>query len=372
MNIVRARVASYALPFRDAWPAAGGRLQERNGFLLELTDDQGRVGLGDAAPWPGFGIETAGSAGLALRGAMKKLVGLPAEAFPRAIAQLTSFAPVAAAPAARHAIDLALHDLLAQRAGVPIAQLLGGTGTLTRVPANATIPRVGPERTAQLAAAAVAGGARTIKLKVGGVPLAQDLERMRALREAVGPKIRLRLDANQEWSAAEAIDALRALTPFDLEYVEQPVGAEALADLARVRREGGVPIAADEAVRDLGSARHVLEAEAADILIVKPMVLGGLEAARAVTAQAREHDVGVVVTSLLESVVGRTGVLHFAASLGPSAHAHGVATGGLLARDLAPGLPFAEGVVAVPPSPGLGIVIEDPAVWRDAVVVEAE
>jgi len=372
MSLLRARLASYALPFLDAWPAAGGRLLERSGFLLELTDDEGRVGLGDAAPWPGFGIETSGSAGHALRGAMRKLLGLPADAFPRAIAQLTSLAPVAAAPAARHAIDLALHDLLAQRAGVPIAQFLGASGALTRVPANATIPRVGPERTAELAAAAVAGGARTIKLKVGGVPVAQDVARVRALREAVGPEIRLRLDANQEWTAEEAIEALRALAPFGLEYAEQPVSAEALADLARVRRESGVPIAADEAVRDLGSARHVLEEEAADILIVKPMVLGGLEAARIVTAQARARDVGVVVTSLLESVVGRTGALHFAASLGPSAHAHGVATGGLLARDLAPGPAFGEGVVPVPTAPGLGITIEDPDVWRDAVVVEAE
>lgn len=372
MSLVRARVVSYVLPFLDAWPVAGGRLAERSGFLIELTDDEGLVGLGDAAPWPGFGSETPGSAGLALRGAARKLLGLETGSFESAIAQLTRLAPVAAAPAARHAIDLALHDLLAQRAGLPIARFLGGTDALVRVPANATIPRVGAERTAQLAAAAMAHGARTLKLKVGGASLAEDLARVRALREVAGPEVRLRIDANQEWSAEEAIEALRALAPFGIEYAEQPVAAEALADLARVRREAGVPVAADESVRDLGSARHILDAEAADVLIVKPMVLGGLGAASIILGEARARGVGVVVTSLLESAVGRAGALHLAASLGPVAHAHGVATGMLLARDLAPGPAFAAGVVNVPTSPGLGVVIEDPDVWRDAVVAEAE
>jgi o-succinylbenzoate synthase len=372
MSILRVRVASYALPFLDRWPVAGGRLAERSGFLLELTDDEGLVGLGDAAPWPGFGSETPGSAGLALRGAARKLLGLENHAFQGAIAQLTRLAPVAAAPAARHAIDLALHDLLAQRAGLPIAGLLGGVAALARVPANATIPRVGAERTAELAAAAISRGARTIKLKVGGAPLQEDVARVRALREAAGREIRIRIDGNQEWSVEEAIEALRALAPFDIEYAEQPVAAEALADLARVRREAGVPIAADESVHDLGSARHVLEAEAADVLIVKPMVLGGLEASRVILVEARARGVGVVVTSLLESAVGRVGALHLAASLGPLAHAHGVATGSLLARDLAQGPEFEGGVVAVPSSPGLGVAVEDPDVWRDAFVVEAE
>ena len=117
---------------------------------------------------------------------------------------------------------------------------------------------------------------------------------------------------------------------------------------------------------------RVLEQEAADVLILKPMVLGGLAAARGVAEAARARGVAVVVTSMIESAVGRTGALHLAASLGPTGHAHGVATGDLLARDLAPGPAFEEGAMAVPAGPGLGIAIEDAALWRDAMVVEAE
>jgi o-succinylbenzoate synthase len=372
VTIVRARLASYALPFVDVWPAPGGRLAERTGYILALTDRDGRTGFGDAAPWPRFGVETAGSAGLALRGAMRRLVGLPAAAYPRAIERLRSLAPVAAAPAARHGIDLALHDLIAQREDLPLARLLGGAAAAAEVTANATIPRTGPERTAQLARDAVARGAGTIKVKVGLAPVEEDAVRLSALRDAVGPEVRLRIDANQDWTEEEAIRALRAFLPFGLEYAEQPLPAEDIDGMARVRRETGVPIAADESVRDAASARRLLEAGAADVLVLKPQVLGGLRAAWAVAVLAREHGARVVVTSMLESVVGRTGALHFAASLGPGPHAHGVATGGALARDLAPGPAFERGRVRVPEIPGLGVAVEDAAFWREAVVVEAE
>lgn len=372
MSLVRARLASYTLPFAGVWPAPGGRLAERTGFILALTDSDGRVGYGDAAPWPRFGVETVGSSGLALRGAMRRLLGLEPEEFPKAIERLRSLAPVAATPAARHAIDLALHDLIAQQEGQPLARLLAGEAALPEVTANATIPRTGPERTAELAREAVAAGAGTVKVKVGMAPLEEDVARLSALRDAIGPDVRLRVDANQDWSEEEAIRALRALASFGLEYAEQPTAAESIETMARVRQETGVPIAADESIVDAASARRILDAGAADILVLKPQVLGGLAVARAVAALARERGARVVVTSMLESVVGRTGALHVAASLGPGPHAHGVATGAVLARDLAPGPLFERGVVPVPRTPGLGVAVEDASFWRDAFVLEAE
>ena len=372
MSLLRARVAPYALPLAGPWPSGEGAVTERVGWILALEDTEGRVGLGDAAPFPGFGLETAASAGLALRGALGRLAGLDAGDFPIALERLPQLAPVAAAPTARHAIDLALHDLLAQRAGVPLARLLGGGDALAEVPANVVIPRVAPARAAALAREAVARGAATLKVKVGGAPLADDLARLRALREAAGPEVRLRVDANQAWTADEAIGALRALAGFDLEFAEQPVAAEAVEDLARVRRECGVPVAADEAVRDPASARRVLDAGAADVLILKPMALGGLRVARGIAEIALGRGVRVVVTSLLESAVGRAGALHLAASLGPSPHAHGVAGGDALARDLAASPPFERGAVRVPAEAGLGIGPLDPSLWKDAVAMEAE
>jgi o-succinylbenzoate synthase len=372
VTLVRARLAPYALPFVDVWPAPGGRLAERTGYILALTDAEGRTGYGDAAPWPRFGVETVGATGLALRGAMRRLLGLHAGDMPRAIERLRILAPVAATPAARHAIDLALHDLIAQREGMPVSRLLGGDGALPEVPANAVIPRTGPDRTAALGRAAVARGAGTIKVKVGCAPVEEDAARLSALRDAVGTDVRIRVDANQDWTEDEAIRALRAMAPLGLEYAEQPVPADPIESMARVRRQTGVPLAADEAVLDLASARRLLDEKAADILVLKPQVLGGLHTARAVAEMARERGARVVVTTMLESVVGRTGALHFAASLGPNPHAHGVAAGELLARDLAPGPSFEGGGVRVPGTAGLGVAVENAEFWRDAFTVEAE
>ncbi len=371
MSIVRARLKAYSLPLRDPWPSADGDVTERRGWILALEDDVGRVGLGDSAPFPGFGLETHASAGAGLKLAMNRLVGLARAGYAGTIANLTALAPVAATSTARSAIDVALHDLIAQGAGLSLARYLGGAGTLREVPANATIPRVTPERAAEMGRRAVSAGVRTLKVKVGGADSREDVARLRALREAVGPGIKIRVDANQAWSPDQAIVALRALAIFDLEYAEQPVSAEDLEGLARVRQAAGVRIAADESVRDTKSAEMVMYLSAADILILKPMALGGLREARSVQNVAADGNMPVVVTSLMESAVGRMAALHFAASLGETAYAHGIATGDALVSDLAPAPSLSGGTVAVPDGPGLGVVL--PAeFWRDAHTVEEE
>lgn len=370
MTIQSVRLVPYRLPLRDPWPTAEGPILDRHGCLLILEEKDGRLGVGDAAPLPGFGLETIASCVAALRTAARRLIGLSADAYLEGAAHLTHLAPVAAAPTARHAIDLALHDLAAQRAGVPIAQLLGGAEALDVVPANAVVPRVDAARAGALARDAVQAGARTIKVKVGGGPLHEDLARVRAVREEAGEPVAIRLDANQAWTEAEAIAALAALRVYGLEYVEQPVSASDVAGLARVRRSGGVPIAADEAASDARAVRRLLDAEAADILVLKPMALGGLHAARAAAALARERGVMVVVTSFVDSAVGRTGALHLAASLGAGPLAHGVATGTALLEDVAAGPSMHDGAVPVPRVPGLGILL-DPRRLREAAVVEA-
>jgi o-succinylbenzoate synthase len=371
VSIVRARLKPYSLPLRDPWPSADGDVKERRGWILALEDDLGRVGLGDAAPFPGFGLETHASAGAGLRLVLPRLVGLGRDGYAGAIADLPALAPVAATPTARAAIDCALHDLIAQGHGLSLARYLGGASTLREVPINVTVPRVPPERAAEIGGRAVSSGIRTLKVKVGGANAREDEARLQALRDAVGPEIKIRVDANQAWTPEEAIESLRSLARFDLEYAEQPVSAEDLEGLARVRRGVPVRIAADESVRDTRSAEMVVYRSAADILILKPMALGGLREARSVQNVAADAGMPVVVTSLVESAIGRAAALHFAASLGATAFAHGVATGEALASDLASTPAPSRGTIAVPEGPGLGIVL--PAeFWSEAFTVEAE
>jgi o-succinylbenzoate synthase len=342
--------------------------------ILALIDSEGRIGLGDAAPLPGFGLETIGSSIAALRLAADRLIGLPTESLLEAVTQLGKLAPVAATPAARHAIDLAMHDLAGRIGGTPVARLLerpDGTVGLDSVRVNVAVPRVAEDRAAALAREAVARGATTLKLKVGGAPLDEDLARVRSVREAVGSAIRLRLDANQAWSESEALAAMTALAPHEIEYVEQPVAASNVEALGRLRQAGIMKVAADEAVFDSRSARRVLDTQAADVIVLKPMVLGGLHAAREIATLARARGVATVVTSLVESAVGRTGALHLAASLGPMPHAHGIATGSALLSDIATAPEMAGGDIAVPRSPGLGLDLDAERLRAAETVVAA-
>ena len=372
MSIARVRLSRYRLPLPEPWPSAEGLVRERVGAFLVLEEEGGAIGYGETAPWPGFGLETAASSEAALRLAARRMLGLPREHYREAIADLPKLAQVASTPCARHAIDLALHDLTARHAGVSVARLLGRDDAVTEVGVNAAIPRRSAGESARAAAEAVDRGARTIKLKVGGVPPAEDVDRVAAVREAVGDSVRIRVDANQAWGEAEAVATLRAMARHGLEYCEQPVDAEDVDALARVRAAAGVPIAADESVRDLATARKILDAGAADLLIVKPMALGGLHAAREIAMLALGRGTPVVVTSLLESAVGRTGALHLAASLGPTPHDHGVGSGFESGGARGFSDPGAFGRVSVPQGPGLGVTIEPEALSAAILLAAVE
>jgi len=364
MMIEAVSLATMRTELRTPWPTSEGPVSVReSAFLLLHSGTVGglaRAAAGESAPLPGFGLETFASSVAALRVVAKKLIALTENDLSAAIRDLRNLAPVAAAPAARHAIDLALHDFLGICWGVSIARLMGGTTALDQVTANVAIPRIPAAEIGPIVEQYVAKGVTTVKLKVGGCPLAEDLDRLRALREAGGTGLRIRVDANQAWTEEEAVTALRAMEPFRLEFAEQPVRAEDIDALGRVRASCGITIAADEAVRDFATAQRIVEQDAADILVVKPMVLGGLLPARTVACYAREHGLDVVVTAFLDSIVGRHGAAHLAASLGPTPYAHGVVPPHDFAHDLAMPAPDDDepSVVKLSREPGLGLHVE--------------
>jgi O-succinylbenzoate synthase len=181
----------------------------------------------------------------------------------------------------------------------------------------------------RLAAEAVAAGMTTVKVKVGGGPLGDDADRVAAVRVALGPAGRIRLDANGAWDVDAAVAAIERLAGFDLELVEQPVAD--LADLARVRRRVSVPVAADESLRSLGDARRLAALEAADAVVVKVQPLGGVRSALRIIEAA---GVPAVVSSLYETSIGLAAGVALAAALPELPFACGLGTGALLAGDV--------------------------------------
>jgi O-succinylbenzoate synthase len=224
-----------------------------------------------------------------------------------------------------------------------------------RIPVNATVPAVDPDEVR--AVLERFPGCRTAKVKVAASDqtLAQDVARVRAVREALGPEGRVRVDANGGWNVDEAEHAIHALAPFDLEYVEQPCASvEELAEIRVRTKYMGIPIAADESVRRAEDPLAVAEAGAADVLVVKAAPLGGIRRALEIVARA---GLPVVVSSALDTSVGLAMGAYLAASVPELDYDCGLGTASLLAADVtrAPLLPVdgAIDVRRVDPDPAL-------------------
>lgn len=221
-----------------------------------------------------------------------------------------------------------------------------------RVPVNVTIPVVPPERAAELVR--TSGGCRTAKVKVAepGEPFAAEVARLEAVRDALGPRGKIRIDANGAWDVDTALARLPVLdrAAGGLEYVEQPVAT--VEELATVRRRQDVLVAADESVRRAEDPLAVARAEAADVLVLKVQPLGGV---RACLRIAEETGLPVVVSSALETSVGLAAGVALAAALPELPFACGLATAQLLQGDVVaePLLPVGGAITVRRPRPDL-------------------
>jgi o-succinylbenzoate synthase len=199
------------------------------------------------------------------------------------------------------------------------------------VPVNATVPAVPAAAVPDVLARFP--GCTTAKVKVAqaGQGLADDVARVAAVRDVLGPAGRIRVDANGAWSVRTAVDALTALAPYGLEYAEQPCAG--LAELAALRRElaGAVLVAADESVRKAADPERVALAGAADLVVLKVAPMGGVRAALRVAAAC---GLPVVVSSALDTSVGTAAGVALAAALPDLPYACGLGTVGLLAADV--------------------------------------
>jgi o-succinylbenzoate synthase len=197
-----------------------------------------------------------------------------------------------------------------------------------RIPVNLTVPAVEPGVAAGLVAASAC---RTVKVKVAepGRAFVEDVARVAAVREALGPDGRIRVDVNGAWSVDEAEHRLSELAAFDLEYAEQPCAT--VEELAELRRRVNVPIAADESIRTAADPERVVELGAADVAVLKVQPLGGVTATLALAGRL---GLPIVISSALETSVGIAAGLAAAAALPELRHACGLGTVSLLDGDV--------------------------------------
>ena len=274
---------------------------------------------------------------------------------------------------AKAAVETALLDAVARASGMPLAHLFadvagvprpvsrgvglgGGAAGVFEVATDVTISAGSPEALGSAAQARVAEGFTRLKLKVG-TDAATDVARVRAVREAAGPDIGVRLDANQGWSREDAVAVIRALAEADLgvEIVEQPVAGDDVEGLAWVRERVDLPIMADETVYGATDLERVIRLEAADAVNVKLAKCGGPLTGLRLLARAREAGLGTMVGSMMESHVGVATAASMVAAVGTSAVSDLDAAWWATHSPYAGGPTYGPGVIQLPDAPGLGM-----------------
>ncbi len=260
--------------------------------------------------------------------------------------------------ASKAALTSAVFDAVGKRLGVPVAILLGGAG-------GGSVPTVGAigiepvEVVVRRAEEFVGAGHRTLKLKVGG-DVRRDIATVLAVRTAVGDAVAIRADANAGYDRPSAWRFARSVADANLEYFEQPLPAHDLDGLARLRATGYAPIAVDESLFGLADALSIVRSEAADVLVIKLIKLGGLHLARKVVALAEAAGLTCTAVSPYETDVGVAANLHLVATSAAFRHACEVGTGVSACHHPAIGaLPVGAGTMTVPTAPGLGVGTPD-------------
>ena len=359
-RIVAVRTRAVSLPLHTTFTTALRSTDTTDAVLVEVEDSDGVVGHGEAPVVPVVTGEDEPGIRAALTGPLRDAVlGAGTDDLSDLLARVTATVP--GHPSAGAGVDVALHDLAARRAGVPLAVLLCGcagevpTNVPNDVPTDVTVAAGDAARLAAVARDRVADGFTALKLKVG-TDAATDAARVRAVRSAVGPSVVIRLDANQGWTPDQAIRVIRELedTGAGVELVEQPVPAADLDGLARVTAAVATPVMADEAVFTLADLNAVIERGAARLVNVKLAKAGGLAPARDQLLLAAAHGIGTMVGSMMETGVGVAAAGSLVAAVGTTLVCD-LDAAWWLADGAAP-VSYDAGVLRLAGSPGLGRV----------------
>jgi o-succinylbenzoate synthase len=347
VRIASVEVVPYALPFREPYATAAGVLQRREMVLLRLRSSEGLLGLGEAVP-----LSLRG--GTTLARIVEELEQL-AERDELDEATLRSDA-AELSPPARCAALTAVLDLRGRRAAVELGEQGGAPARPVRC--NATLTAGKPAEVAAEAERWAGDGFATFKLKLG---VGDDIGQVQAVREALGPEARIRIDANAAWDVPTAKRRLAELEKFDVELAEQPVAS--LEEAAELSQSTSIPIAADESVESRADAQRAAAMGACQLTGVKLSKVGGPEAAIEIAEVLPAY-----LSSALDGPVGIAAAVQVAETLGEAAGqdapgiAHGLATQRLFASTVASvECQLRDDMLHPPEGPGLGIEIDEAA-----------
>ncbi|NLG95281.1 MAG: dipeptide epimerase [Acetomicrobium flavidum] len=353
MKISSIKVSEIEIPLNKPFRISLGIISKARIAMVEIQTDEGISGFGEGASALLITGDVLGGIKEGIKILGNAIIGMDPIDIEKVYWAMNK--TLMRNPAAKAAIDIAVHDLIGKITNQPLYKLLGGYRDTFIT--DLTIGIDDPEEMAISAKKAVDQGFGTIKIKVG-ISLKEDVERIQKIREAVGKDVRIRVDANQGWNAKEAINIIGKIAEYDIELVEQPVPACDLEGLAHVTKNTPVPIMADESVFNASDVLNIIKMRAADIINIKLMKCGGLKEAQKINTLAEVAGMECMLGCMAEeSNIGITA----AASLG--AACKNITRGDLDATFFLSSLPIKGGAVIeggkinLPNVPGLGLMI---------------
>ncbi len=311
MKIVDIKAYAIRIPLVEEFRIALGSSIYHEGVILEITTDEGIVGYGEGVPSRRITGETVETVMALISRLRKVIIGRDPLAYSEILDDLDKF--MLGNPAAKAAIDIALHDVVAKSYGVSLRRLMG-CGSKNSFRTSVTIGIMDTNRAVNKAVKYIEKGVEILKIKIGTDPHA-DIERVRAIRRAVGSDIELRLDANQGYTVKQAIRVLRMLEPIEIEFCEQPVHWRNLDGMREVRRKTEIPIMADESVHSIYDVIEIIKREAADMVNIKLMKSGGIRNAVKIANLCEAAGIQCQIGCMSETQIAISAGLNLALSL---------------------------------------------------------
>lgn len=314
MRIKKIELAEINIPLATPFKTALRTVHTVNSMLVKITTADGRCGYGEAPPTAVITGDTKGSIRCAVEEFIAPvLIGMEIEDLDGIMKKLHGC--ILKNTSAKAAVDMAVYDLFAQSGKKPLYQILGGHRK--ELETDLTISVNDIEEMVSDSLKAVRQGFKILKIKVGK-DSRKDIERIIAIRQAVGRQVRLRIDANQGWLPKDAVRIIRALedADMDIELVEQPVAAHDFTGMKFVTSQVSTPILADESVFSAEDAICLLQEQAADLINIKLMKTGGIYEALKICAIAEIYQVECMIGCMLESKIAVSAAAHLAAAKG--------------------------------------------------------
>ena len=356
-EITQVEIVPYSVPIGDFADAYTG-FAASNAVLVKLDTDDGVVGYGEACAWePEFYGETLESITSTLeRYVAPKLLGQDPLCIGSILSEID--AALARITCVKEGVDLALHDLVGKLLGVPVYVLLGGAFR-EDIRVASEIGIASPEEMASRAVNLRQLGFEVIKIK-GSADVAMDVERVRAVREAVGSSVALRLDPNASWTPIEAIRAMRRLEGCDLQLLEQPVQGHDYVGMAHIRAKTQIPIMADEGIWSPEDVIRIREYGAADIVNIKIAKSCGVARGKQIETVARAAGLSCIAGTEVEPGFSLVAKLHLAAAFERHDLASEFTELSLLKKNVLAWDPkIVDGALRVPQGPGFGVELNE-------------